>query len=238
MALVNGVYLSSHNLLRGLPRGAVFGNFFRSILSIPVAILFNTLVGGTLALMGISDINTILQKWAAVISKAASDCMAGMIEGIADRIENIRLRQIDYDKKLSQIRDAYIRLEILYPETDVENFFKAHDQFGETHNNKDVEGIDQIMILNALDLLYFWMYQPRARDVFRKLIKTMSEEERRVLIRCHHLLTYQRKISLMFVDGIIGKQFSRGLSFYLSRSESYLREVERMVGDDQLVKMT
>ncbi|MFA6008361.1 MAG: hypothetical protein WC799_00150 [Desulfobacteraceae bacterium] len=233
MALVNGVYLSSHNLLRGLPRGAVFGNFFRSILSIPVAILFNTLVGGALALMGIPDINTILQKWAAVISKAASDCMAGMIEGIADRIENIRLRQIDYDKKLSQIRDAYIRLEILFPETDVENFFKAHDQFGETHKNKDVEGIDQIMILNALDLLYFWMYQPRARDVFRKIIKTMSEEERRVLIRCHHLLTYQRKISLMFVDGIIGKQFSRGLSFYLSRSEGYLREVERMVGEDR-----
>ena len=236
MAMVNGVYLSSHSLLRGLPRGAVFGNFFRSILSIPVAILFNTLVGGALALMGIPGVNTILQKWAAVISKAASDCVAGVIEGIADRIENIRLRQIDYDKKLSQIRDSYIRLEILFPETDVVNFFKAHDQFWETDKHKDAEGIDQIMILNALDLLYFWMYQPRARDVFRKMIKAMSEEERRVLIRCHHLLTYQRKISLMFVDGIIGKQFSKGLSFYLSRSEGYLREVERMVGDvDQTV---
>ena len=41
MALTNGIYLSSHNAFRGLPRGAVLGNFFRSILSIPIAILFN-----------------------------------------------------------------------------------------------------------------------------------------------------------------------------------------------------
>jgi hypothetical protein len=229
MALVNGVYLSSHNFFRGLPKGAVLGNFFRSILSIPVAVLFNSLVGSALTLSGIPDVNTILQKWAAVISKSASDCMAGVIEGIADRIENIRLRQIDYDKKLSQIRDSYIRLEILFPETDVENFFKAHDQFWETDKRKEAEGMDQIMILNALDLLYFWMYQPRSRDVFRKVVRTMSEEERRILIRCHLLLTCQRKISLMFVDGIIGKQFSKGLSFYLSRWEGYLREVEKMV---------
>ncbi|MBU1168629.1 MAG: hypothetical protein KKD44_03605 [Proteobacteria bacterium] len=230
MALVNGVYLSSHNMLRGLPKGAVFGNFFRSILSIPVAIFFNTLVGGSLYFLGIPNVNDILQKWAAVISKAASDSMAGVIEGIADRFENIRLRQIDYDKKLSQIRDAYIRLEILFPETDVETFFKAHDQFEDMNKTKPVEGIDQILILNALDLLYFWMYQPRARDVFRAMIRAMSDEERRVLVRSHLLLTYQKKISLMFVDGIIGKQFSRGLSFYLSRSEGYLREVERMAG--------
>ena len=41
MALANGIYISTHNILRGLPRSAVIGNFFRSILSIPLAILFN-----------------------------------------------------------------------------------------------------------------------------------------------------------------------------------------------------
>ncbi len=230
MALVNGVYLSSHNFLRGLPRGAVLGNFFRSLLSIPVAVLFNGMAGSALAFWSVPDVNTILQKWAAVISKAASDSVAGLIEGVADRIENIRLREIDYDKKLAQIRDAYIRLEILFPETDVENFFKAHESFWETDRHKDAEGMDQIMILNALDLLYFWMYQPRSRDVFRRFVKTMTDEERRILLRCHLLLTCQRKISLMFVDGIIGKQFSKGLSFYLSRWEGYMREVERLVG--------
>lgn len=236
MALVNGVYLSSHNLIRGLPKGAVMGNFFRSVLSIPVAIAFNTVISGILGTMGAVDINGILQKWAAVISKAASDCMAGMIEGIADRFENIRLREIDYDKKLSQIRDTYIELEILFPETDLEAFFYSHDEFEERIQTKDFQGLDKIMILNALDLLYFWLFQPRSRDVFRKLIKTMSDEERGVLIRCHQLLTYQKKISLMFVDGIIGKQFSKGLSFYLSRSEGYLAEVTRMVEKAYITK--
>ena len=43
MAVANGAYLSSHNLYRGLPRSAVYGNFFRSIVSIPVAIAINAL---------------------------------------------------------------------------------------------------------------------------------------------------------------------------------------------------
>jgi hypothetical protein len=230
MALVNGVYIASHNLFRGLPKGAVLGNLFRSVLTIPISIMFNILVGTILSFAGITGINDILQKWASIISKSASDCVAGIIEGIVDRIENMSLRRFDYEKKLTQIRDAYIHLEILFPETDVDNFFKAHDQFMAQDNHDEVQDLDHIMILNALDLLYLWMYQPRARDVFRNLIKSMNEEERRVLARCHHLLTYQKKISLMFVDGIIGKQFSKGLSFYLSRSEGYLREMDRLLG--------
>jgi hypothetical protein len=49
MALTNGFYLCSHNIFRGLPKGAVYGNFFRSILSIPVALFFNWATAGILA---------------------------------------------------------------------------------------------------------------------------------------------------------------------------------------------
>jgi hypothetical protein len=45
MAVANGIYLSSHNLFRGLPKAAVYGNFFRSILSIPIAIVLNIFIG-------------------------------------------------------------------------------------------------------------------------------------------------------------------------------------------------
>ena len=38
MALANGLYLFSHNTFRGLPKGAIVGSFFRTILSIPLAI--------------------------------------------------------------------------------------------------------------------------------------------------------------------------------------------------------
>jgi hypothetical protein len=61
-APVNGLYLSSHSVFRGLQKTAVFGNFFRSILSIPVAIVFNMLIGSTLTSMGIVGINDIYKN--------------------------------------------------------------------------------------------------------------------------------------------------------------------------------
>ena len=49
MALANGLYLSSHNAFRGLPKGAIVGNFFRTVISIPLAVAFNALIGGILS---------------------------------------------------------------------------------------------------------------------------------------------------------------------------------------------
>ncbi|MBT8340968.1 MAG: hypothetical protein HKP58_03270, partial [Desulfatitalea sp.] len=118
MAVVNGLYLSTHNALRGLPKAAVYGNFFRSALSIPVALLINLAVGQLLTAAGALNITDVLQKWAAIISKTASDFMAGIIEGTADRHQNIRLRYRDYRNKMADLMDIYARLELLYPETE------------------------------------------------------------------------------------------------------------------------
>ncbi|MCP4151222.1 MAG: hypothetical protein GY757_25995, partial [bacterium] len=110
IALANGLYISGHNTFRGLPKGAIFGNFFRTILSIPIAIGLNAAIGGILTAAGIVGVYNILQKWAAVISKTASDFVAGIIEGTADRYNNIRIRSRDYTKKLTQLFDIYARL--------------------------------------------------------------------------------------------------------------------------------
>lgn len=103
MALANGLYLSSHNAFRGLPKSAIVGNFFRSVLSIPLAIGLNVVIGGILGALGAEAVTLILQRWAAVISKAASDCVAGVIEGLADRQQNIRMRLLDYEGKFAQL---------------------------------------------------------------------------------------------------------------------------------------
>lgn len=79
-----------------------------------------------------------------MISKTASDCVAGVIEGLADRYENIRLRERDYKAKLSQL----------------------------------------------------------------------------------------------FLDGIIGRNFSRGLAFYLDRYEEYLENLRRMAFPDSIPQST
>ncbi len=65
MALANGLYLSSHNAFRGLPKGAIVGNFFRTVISIPLAVAFNALIGGILSESDIQKVDDILEKWAA-----------------------------------------------------------------------------------------------------------------------------------------------------------------------------
>lgn len=227
MALVNGIYLTSHNLFRGLPKQAAYGNFFRSVISIPVAFSFNMIIGAVLGLFGAANVTGILQSWAAVISKAASDCVAGFIEGSVDRTNNVKNRLKDYRQKLDQFLDCYARLEILFPETDAYEILDQPEKWLKTENQ---EVRDQIMVLiiNALDLLYFWMYQPRSRTAFANLLCRMEPDERRILIKAQSILTMEREISQMFIDGIAGRNFSKPLAFYLNRSEDYLKAIDML----------
>ncbi|MFO7838992.1 MAG: hypothetical protein R6X08_05800 [Desulfosalsimonadaceae bacterium] len=227
MALVNGIYLSSHNLFRGLPKEAAVANVFRSVLSIPVAFGFNAALGGILGLAGVAGVHIVLQSWAAVISKFASDCVAGFIEGTVDRAKNIRNRLMDYRQKLDQFLDVYARLEMLFPEDDV---YELLDRPLEWFQSADESSQDliKIMIINSLDLLYFWMYQPRARTAFRDVLENMAPDERCVLIKAQGILKMEREISQMFIDGIAGRNFSRPLAFYLSRSGEYLKAIEKL----------
>ena len=228
MALANGLYLSSHNAFRGLPRGAIVGNFFRTVISIPLAVAFNALIGGILLESDIQEVDDILEIWAAVISKAASDCVAGIIEGLADRYENIRFRERDYTAKLGQLFDSYARLEVLFPETDVLSMLESPKKFIQTLS-AEAQDLERAIIINALDFLYFWMYQPRARSVLTARIRAMSEEERQIFVRSQCILQRQREISQLFLDGIIGRNFSRGLAFYLDRYEGYLESLRCLV---------
>lgn len=227
MAVANGIYLSSHNIFRGLPKEAAIGNLFRSVLSIPVAFGFNAALGGILGLAGVMGVNAILQSWAAVISKFASDCVAGFIEGAVDRSRNIKNRMGDYRQKLNQFLDVYARLEMLFPEEDV---YDLLDRPLEWYQSADETARDliKIMIINSLDLLYFWMYQPRARTAFRDRLRDMAPEERCVLIKAQKILKMEREISQMFIDGIAGRNFSKPLAFYLSSSAEYLRAIDKL----------
>ncbi|MFN2124185.1 MAG: hypothetical protein ACK2UP_11865, partial [Candidatus Promineifilaceae bacterium] len=232
MALANGIYLSSHNILRGLPKGAIYGNFFRSILSIPIAIGLNMVIGYMLAAAGVAAVNPILQKWAAIISKAASDVVAGIIEGLADRHKNIQARLREYTIKFAQLFDIYAQLELLYPEVQT---FKILDYSANPGHraNAEARDMEKIIMIHALDLLYFWMYQPRSRTALRQFLGTLAEDERHILVSSQFTLLRHREISQLFIDGILGINFQRPLSFYLSRYEGYLKEVKRLIFDAQ-----
>ncbi len=227
MGLVNGMYISGHNMIRGLPRGATIGNFFRSILAIPVAILLNAVLGILLGGVGIVDVTGILQKWAAIISKFASDCVAAVIEGLADRQTNIRVRLQGYKKKISQVFSVFSRLDLLFPEEDVLAVLQSPKETMKTLN-REAQDLEQLSIVNALDLMYFWMYQPRARKALEILVQEMSEEEWLIFYRSQLILTRHREISQVFVDGLVGKHFAKALAFYLDQSLPYMRDIQAL----------
>ncbi len=227
MGLANGLYISSHNAFRGLPRSAVVGNFFRSILAIPLAIVLNSVIGSFLILGGAVGVNDILQKWAAIISKFASDCVAAVIEGLADRQTNIRARLAGYRLKLSQLFAVFSRLDLLFPEEDVLDILQSPKVVMETLNYEAREQ-ERYIIVNALDLMYFWMYQPRARKAMEIIFEKMSREEWLIFYRSQLVLKRHREISQVFVDGLVGKNFSKALSFYLDRAEEYLHDLEKL----------
>jgi hypothetical protein len=228
MATANGIYLASHNAFRGFPRSAIIGNLFRSLFSIPIAILFSAVTGGILNGMGVAGVENILQKWAAVISKAASDLVAALIEGPADRVQNIALRTRDYRRKFTEILDAYSRLELLFPDVDELALLESPEKLL-NGANAEVRDLMAVLIINSLDMLYFWMYQPRARTTLRDMMDRFTPEERKIILLSQKLLEHEQHVSRMFVDGVLGRKFSRPLSFYLMRYEEYLYDLRNHV---------
>lgn len=227
MALANGIYISTHNILRGLPRSAAIGNFFRSLLSIPLAILFNNGLAAVLHTAMVPSVEEGLQKWAAVISKLASDCVAGVIEGLADRQNNIRMRLTDYRDKISQLFSVFARLDVLFPEEDVLDLLQSPKALIEAIDEETAD-LKKIFIINALDLMYLWMYKPRARKALQQIIVTMSTEEWLIFYRSQLVLKRDREISQVFVDGLVGRNFAKALSFYLDQADTYLLHMMEM----------
>ncbi len=227
MGLANGIYITTHNIFRGLPRTAAVGNFFRSVLAIPLAIALNSGIGLLLQSSGVPATSAILQKWAAIISKFASDCVAGIIEGLADRQLNIQARLAAYRTKISQLFAVFSRLDLHFPEEDVLEMLQSPKMIMQTLNYEAREQ-ERFIIVNALDLMYFWMYQPRARKALEKILHKMSREEWLIFYRSQLVLKRNREISQVFVDGLVGKNFSKPLAFYLDRSEQYLADMEKL----------
>ena len=60
-------------------------------------------------------------------------------------------------------------------------------------------------------------------------MKSMSPEERRILVSSQIILQQEKEISQLFVDGILGKKFGRALSFYLDHAREYLDALEEML---------
>lgn len=227
IATANGLYISSHNIFRGFPKEAVIGNLFRSVLAIPVSMLYFDLLIQGLEFFGTVNPDDLLQPGAAIISKAASDTIAGLIEGFADRRNNRRLRTWDYHTKLAHVFACYTRMDLAFPDRNMlVQLSKTSDLI--TLLTPEHKAMLQALIINALDLMYFWSYQPYAQQTFTSAIRAMTQEERILLARSQHILAEVRGVSLLFVDGLVGVNFARALSFYLNRHADYIAQINKI----------
>ncbi|MDR0967159.1 MAG: hypothetical protein LBM75_11810 [Myxococcales bacterium] len=230
MSLVNGLYIAAHNTYRGFPRAAVIGNLFRSVFAIPLALFVNACILELLLLRGWDAVtaNQMLQLWAAIISKISSDMVAAIIEGSADRAKWLGLRRLDYRAKIAQLFDVYGHLEARFHDCDALELI-ASNSSRLAQDDPGLKREQRQLILSALDLLYFWMYQPRARLALRQLLTAYSPDERRVLLHAQRILEREQEISQMFLDQLVGKRFRGALACYLEKWPAYLEELRAMV---------
>lgn len=237
MAFINGCYISGHNIFRGLPATAASANFFRSILSIPIAILFSSIFSSILSLLQVPSHGAIVQQWAAVISKLASDCVAGVIEGYADRLKNISQRLRDYKLKISQLFSTYSKLELMFPDRNVAEMMKSTKVIIRAVAEKE-QDLERQLIVNALDMLYFRMYQPQAANAMAIVMSELDHEERDILTRSQFVLKREKEISQMFIDGLVGKNFGKPLAFYLEHYRQYLSAMEKVEKTKNSIRMS
>jgi hypothetical protein len=229
MALINGLYTCGQNLLRAFPAKVAAANFFRSVLSTPLAVGVSYLVVKLLVLAGVGNPAYEVQQWAAIISKFSSDCVAAVIEGDSDRAAYIRLRYLDYASKLRRLFAAYSNLEILFPSEKALSLLETAGALPDPPNPVARE-LELVITVHALDFLYFWYFQPRARTVLTRYIREMPREERRVFLLSQYVLLRRREISELFLDGLVGKNFAKALAFYLDNAKNYLDAIQELCG--------
>ena len=225
IAMINSVYISGHNIFRGLPKEAVVGNLFRSAISIPLSIVLGKGLLVCFVWLGIADPVGALQNCAAIVSKCSSDIVAAVIEGFADRNMYLRMRTLEYDSKFSQIFNNLVKLALLFPQATIRRLMQEQPrEFWQQLLEKDPNAARQA-IVHLLDLMYMWYYLPRSHDIFWRRLGSMPTEEVEGILALHSLLRLQREISSQVLDGLLGDNFANALAFYLRQHDSYRKEI-------------
>jgi hypothetical protein len=101
------------------------------------------------------------------------------------------------------------------------------DAFFELSRVRESELNDRIYV-NALDLMYLWMRQPRAPQVISMVLEKASFEERRLFSALQHRLSREKEICTLLESGVLGRDCNRALNFYTKAWKLYLAELDRL----------
>ncbi len=217
MSLINGLYISGHNYYRGLPKAAMIGNLFRSLLAIPLALAINAGLALLLnsAFAGAAAVNALalLSNCSAILTKLASDTIACVIEGFADRANHLARRREEWRQVLRSFFTAQEQVQLALPDTDARTVLLTGDPLAllRAHGH---DRIAQALSAAVLDMLYFWFCQPRSRGAFLQAVRELSNEQCEELRAGLDLLRHESAISTLIVAGLTGRPHERALRFY------------------------
>ena len=229
IACVNGCYIMSHNLYRGLPTGAAYANLGRNLAAVPVALLYNFLFLKILQFFDVNNIDAVITAATTLISKTASDTAAAVIEGYFDRQATLRLRTRDFADVLSRLRDRQAALELTFPQLNSVELLQRPAQLLDSEQ-AEVRQLTEEITIHCLDLMYFHFYQPLAAQTLRRCAERMSKDERRFLLAAQTILKHEEYVCQLFLNGMFGRRFSPALAFYLSWHDTYRRALPRLLG--------
>ncbi len=223
LGLACGLFKLCTHAIQGFSKQSMVVDVVCTLLSLPLALFFHVLltICGTV-LLGCSQ--TDLLPLTIFVVKLASDTAVGIADGIADRERNLRMRMSDYSTRLTAALKLYSRLEELFPEKNVLSMISHPEEL-----LKKLEKTDPLLrldiVINALDLMYFYFYQPRANYALQHHLRRFSKSERLVLLRMQEVLRLEKLVSQMLIRGLVGENFAGPLSFYVAHSNDYLQQM-------------
>lgn len=230
ISLVNGLYISSHNYYRGLPRAAIIGNLFRSLLAIPLAMLINAgleaLLHAALVPAALAGGLAILGNCSAIVTKFASDTVACVIEGFADRAAYLDRRREEWRQVLRSFYTGFERLELALPDADGAVAL-ASGELLQTLRERGRESVVRTLYAAALDMLYFWYCQPRSRQVLQEVAQDLSADQLRQLRAGLRLLEQEQTVCALLEEGLAGSPPERVLRFYRATHRDFLARLQQ-----------
>jgi len=234
LGLACGLFKMGTHALQGFSTRSLYIDGLCTLLSLPLILFVHVLLLGAMGLMGWDA--ALLIPFTSFVVKLVSDLAVGIADGVFDRERNLRLRMTDYRSRLKAALTLYSRLEAMFPERNVLNMLSHPADLLKTLEKLDPQ-LRLDIIINALDLMYFWFYQPRANYALLHHLRRFSKSEKLVLLRMQEVLRLEKLVSQMLIHGLVGENFAGPLSFYVAHNQEYLHQMTAAVLGERTAKV-
>jgi len=228
-----GLFKLGTHVIQGFSKRSLYIDVLCTLLSLPLTLLLHFLILSGFSMMGWDA--AMLIPFTVFVVKLASDISVGVAEGLYDRDRNLRLRMTDYSSRLKTALMLYSRLEALFPERNVLNMLEHPANLLSTLEKLDPQ-LRRDLIINALDLMYFWFYQPRANYALLHYLRRFSKSEKLVLLKMQEVLRLEKLISQLLIHGLTGENFTGLLSFYVAHNQEYLHQMTAAILGERAAK--